>query len=213
MSYSEILNRVPVAKSTLSLWLRSVGLSQRQRQRLTRKKLKAARYGAQIRKERRIAITRALREQSVAEIEKVTGRELWLMGLMLYWAEGSKEKDYNVSQGMIFSNSDPSMIKLWIKWSRECLKVSLDRIAFEIYIHDSYQNRISSVKKYWSTVTGFPLSKFGKIYLKRDNPGTKRKNRGPAYQGLLRVRIRKSTNLNRKIAGWIEGICLQCGVV
>jgi transposase len=37
-SYSEILKRVPVAKSTLSLWLRSVGLAERQKQRLSEKK-------------------------------------------------------------------------------------------------------------------------------------------------------------------------------
>jgi len=37
LSYSEILKCVPVAKSTLSLWLRSVGLSKKQRQRLTDK--------------------------------------------------------------------------------------------------------------------------------------------------------------------------------
>jgi len=30
-SYSEILREIPVAKSTLSLWLRSVGLAKKQR--------------------------------------------------------------------------------------------------------------------------------------------------------------------------------------
>ena len=33
-SYSEILAEVPVAKSTLSLWLRSVGLAKKQKQLL-----------------------------------------------------------------------------------------------------------------------------------------------------------------------------------
>ncbi len=31
LSYSKILKQVPVAKSTLSLWLRSVGLTKRQK--------------------------------------------------------------------------------------------------------------------------------------------------------------------------------------
>jgi len=38
LTYNEILKRVPVAKSTLSLWLREVGLAKRQRQRLTEKR-------------------------------------------------------------------------------------------------------------------------------------------------------------------------------
>jgi transposase len=41
-SYSEILKKVPVAKSTLSLWLRSVNLTNSQKQKLTLKKLKSA---------------------------------------------------------------------------------------------------------------------------------------------------------------------------
>lgn len=39
LSYREILRYVPVAKSTLSLWLRDVGLAKRQTQRLTKKDL------------------------------------------------------------------------------------------------------------------------------------------------------------------------------
>jgi transposase len=44
-SYSEILKRVPVAKSTLSLWLRSLGLAKQQKQRLTEKRLAALKRG------------------------------------------------------------------------------------------------------------------------------------------------------------------------
>ena len=33
------------------------------------------------------------------------------------------------------------------------------------------------------------------------------------YFGLLRIRVRKSTDLNRKISGWIEEICRKWGVV
>ena len=41
LSYSEILKKIPVAKSTLSLWLRTVRLAKRQKQRLTEKRLAA----------------------------------------------------------------------------------------------------------------------------------------------------------------------------
>ena len=37
LSYSEILKQIPVAKSTLSLWLKSVNLSNKQSQRLAEK--------------------------------------------------------------------------------------------------------------------------------------------------------------------------------
>jgi transposase len=55
-SYSEILKRVPVAKSTLSLWLRSVGLAKQQKQRLTEKRLAALKRGWEACRKKRILI-------------------------------------------------------------------------------------------------------------------------------------------------------------
>ena len=51
LSYREILEQIPVAKSSLSLWLKSVKLAESQKQRLTEKKLASARKGALKRKE------------------------------------------------------------------------------------------------------------------------------------------------------------------
>ena len=51
LSYKEILEQISVAKSSLSLWLRNVGLSKKQKQRLTEKKLKSALRGAKRKKE------------------------------------------------------------------------------------------------------------------------------------------------------------------
>jgi len=41
---------------------------------------------------------------------------------------------------------------------------------------------------------------------KRHKINTKRTNIGKDYFGVLRVYVRRSVNLNRKISGWIEGI-------
>ena len=43
MTYSEILDVVSVAKSTLALWLQSVNLSKKQKQRITEKRLASSR--------------------------------------------------------------------------------------------------------------------------------------------------------------------------
>jgi len=40
-----------------------------------------------------------------------------------------------------------------------------------------------------------------------------RKNQGKDYYGLVRVKVLKSTDLNRKISGWIKGVCIRCGIV
>src|SRR3989338_10887183 len=95
LSYREILEKVPVAKSSLSLWLQSVGLSRKQKQRLTEKKLASARRGALKKKQDRIFRTKIIKEKAEKEVCKLSERERWLIGVALYWAEGSKEKEWN----------------------------------------------------------------------------------------------------------------------
>lgn len=212
-TYREILKIVPVSKSTLSLWLRSVGLSKRQKQRITLKRIEAGRRGGAAQRMKRIKITQKIKGRAKAEIGKLSiGRkELWLMGSMLYWAEGTKEKSNSSPAALKFSNSDPLMIKLFIRWLIEICKVPKNRITYELYIHENNKHRIAEVKAYWANVLG--VSDLPKIYFKRHNVKTRRKNIGSDYFGLIRVGVKESCFLNRKIAGWIEGINQHCGIV
>ena len=216
LSYNEILEKVPVAKSTLSLWLRSVGLSKKQKQRLTFKKLASIKRGWEKVKKIRIERTKDIYEKTKKDIYqiKIDNNSLFLMGLMLYWAEGSKQKENSsVSQGVVFSNSDPYMIIFFLSWIEKILKISDDRIVLEIYIHENKKNEIENVRRFWARTTSFSIEKFDRIYYKRHNIYTKRKKIGKDYFGLLRIRIKKSTDLNRKIAGWINALCYKWGVV
>lgn len=212
-TYSEILKKIPVAKSTLSLWLRSVGLSQRQKQRLTEKKLISMRKGWEARRKQRRTITESIKQKARSDIKTINNKELWLLGVMLYWAEGSKEKIGGRSSGIIFSNSDSYMIKIFLKWLKAIFDITGDKLTFQIYIHDNCKEKTQKVMDYWSEVAGYPMHKFGKIYFKKHNPKTRRKNQGNDYYGLMRIIVKKSTNLNRQIAGWIEGIYNKCGIV
>lgn len=213
LSYNEILHYIPVAKSTLSLWLRSVGIAKRQKQRLTDRKLAAIRRGRETWKKQRIQKTLTIKLRASLDITKIDDRDLWLMGIMLYWAEGAKQKDHDPSQGVLFSNSDPFMIKIFLIWLRTCLKIPDDDIAFDIYIHETRKDELKIVSKHWAAITGFSESEFDRIYLKKHKLINNRKNTGKHYFGQLRIRVKRSTDLNRKILGWIEGICQHCGVV
>jgi hypothetical protein len=210
-SYSEILKKIPVAKSTLSLWLRSVGLAKRQKQRLSEKKRAGQLKGAQTKREQRILLSEKIKSEAAKEVGKISKRELWLIGIALYWAEGTKQKESNPSQKVRFINSDPLMIKLFLKWLTEICSIPLENLNFEIYIHETAN--IEKAKKYWSNVLNLPIIKFQKVRLKKHKIKTNRKSINKNYYGLLAINVKRSTNLNRKIMGWIEGICKNCGVV
>jgi len=204
-TYSEILERVSVAKSTLSLWLRSVGLALPQKQRITKKRIQARLKGAAARRQKRILLTKKIHKMASQEIGNVSERELFLIGIALYWAEGTKQKEHNISQDVKFSNSDSLMIKLFLKWLTNICGILAEDIKFEIYLHET--NIIDGVKEFWAKATGFPQYSFQTIYWKKNKIGTKRKNTGDNYKGLLRIKVKKSTNFNRKIEGWIKAIC------
>lgn len=211
-TYNEILGVVPVAKSTLSLWLRSVGLAEPQKQRITQKRIEAQRKGALTRFNTRVQEVEDLAKQGKKDINQITARELWLIATALYWAEGSKQNIASISAGIQFANSDVRMLNVFLKWLH-MLKIPEEDIYYELYVHDNRKHEVEKFRSWWAAQMGIKRSKLNRVYFKRDKPKTNRTNVGDLYHGLVRIRVRSSTVLNRKISGWIEGIVAACRLV
>lgn len=204
-TYSDILRAIPVAKSTLGLWLKEAKLSVPENQKFTIAKRLASLRGGQAKKKQRIEKQKNIFSEARSEIGLLSKKELFLMGVIMYWAEGSKEKEYNPGSPLRFANSDPYMIKLFLNWLED-MGVGKERISIDIYLHDNNKYRVSEVTKYWADRTGFPQRLF-RIYFKKNIPKTKRKNIYPnSYFGLARIYVKGSSELVRKINGWVEGI-------
>lgn len=211
-SYSEILVKIGVSRSTLSEWLRNVRITNSQIERLRLKNADARKLGSIALRQKRIDKTKKIIEKTKLEIKKLNNDDLKIIGAILYWAEGSKQTKNEPSRELIFTNSDPKMIKIYLLWLKKCLLIKPEDIKFEIYIHETYNKNSNELSSYWSEVTNFPIDKFGKVYLKKNKVNSFRKNRGEEYKGVLRISVRKSTDINRKVMGWVKGICLQSGI-
>lgn len=208
-SYSEILKEVPVAKSTLSLWLKEVGLSSAQKQRLTDKKLAAMKRGSEKVHRLRMERWNKIKIQASGEVNKLSKEERWLIGTALYWAEGSKEKENGHSTPIKFSNSDICMILIFRDWLREFFNVLKEDIKYELYIHERADWK--SAQNFWACQLEIRSENI-RIYFKPHNFNPKRKNIGKKYVGLIRLCLSNSISLTRKISGWVEGICNNWGV-
>lgn len=206
-SYTEIQKEVSVSKSTLSLWLRDIKLSEDQKARLKEKSIANQRLGAKANRKKRISKTIKLKKKARREVGRITEKELFYLGTVLYWAEGSKQKEHNPSERVSFSNSDPFMVRIFLRWLFEVIGLQREKIDFSIYSHENIRDREKEIINYWSRITGFDEVKFDKIYYKKSKKKNYRKKQGKNYYGLLRITVKRSTDLNRKIAGWIEGIC------
>ena len=82
-----------------------------------------------------------------------------------------------------------------------------------IYIHENYKYRKEEIVAYWKAELDEFTNNFGKIYYKKHNITSKRRNSGNTYFGLVRLKVTKSSSITRRIAGLVEGICNTCGVV
>lgn len=203
-SIKKIAAVLGVSVSIVSVWCKGVELTEQQKEKLKRRKVNIRhlrRLAKQSHLEKMFRVKR-LFEDSLAEIKPLTGNELFLTGLALYWAEGFK----SVKESRLgFCNSDPRMIKFIIKWFEEALKVKREDFILRTEFNETHKDRTEEIKHFWSKLTGIHLSQFEKPFYHRsvwlrDYPNRK------DYFGVLRVRVRKSSELLNKTRGWINGL-------
>jgi hypothetical protein len=172
-------------------------------------------------KERRLARLRATcgrsreerlrqRESLIAsvsdQIGAMTDRELLLVGVALYWAEGTKSKPWRIRDRMTFINSDPSVIAVFMRWLT-LVSVSREGCHFRVSIHETADVR--RAEKHWADLLCVDAATFNRATIKRHRPNTVRYNTGDDCYGCLVVDVLKSAELYRFVAGWWRGV--SCG--
>ena len=205
LSYSEIKSRFPASKSTLSLWLKHVKIPETQRRELRRRSMRGLLKGAEEKKARRIAETSVIHSSAMQDIKTISKKELWLMGIVIYWACGLQEKENRASLGARFSNSDPFIIKFFLEWLIRIGNIKKREVAFDLYLHESRKGMRDEVISYWAEITGFPRTYFSHVYFQKNKIKRKQTLRKSNY-GLMRIRVKASSLLVRQIAGWIKGV-------
>ncbi|MER6526698.1 hypothetical protein [Streptomyces sp. NPDC001508] len=200
-TYDQIQLELGCSKSSISLWVRDLP---RPEHRRSRKEAAAiARKGwearLRIRDEERQHTKSAARES----IGNLSTRELFLAGVVLYWAEGAKDKSYSRRERLQFINSDPNVIILFLRWL-EVLGVERERLRFRLSIHESAN--VLDAEEFWAGLVGAEPSAFQKASLKKHNPKTRRKNTSETYRGCLIIYVLGSADLYRRVEGAWYGI-------
>ena len=126
---------------------------------------------------------------------------LKIAGIMLYWAEGShKEPDKSKRPNWTveFSNSDPVMIRFFLRFLRETCGVEEKRLRIHIYCYAD-QN-LKSLQRFWIRTTRVPFSQFTKPYIRED---TKKKYGRETKYGTIHIRY-SDKRLLQQIRQWIK---------
>jgi hypothetical protein len=200
MDYEEIAAALGVAKSSVSLWVRDLPVPARLSHVECRQRSAEGtrRYWAAERPARR-ALRTAAREAAAAQVGELTDREVLIAGAIAYWCEGAKSKPHRRSDRVMFINSDPALIRFFLRFLDATGTARTD-LSFRIYIHESAD--VEAAQRFWREITEASADQFRRPTLKHHNPKTVRKNVGEDYHGCLRIDVHRSADLYRKIEGW-----------
>ncbi|MFH9074161.1 helix-turn-helix domain-containing protein [Streptomyces alboflavus] len=200
-TYDRIQAELGCSKSSISLWVRDLPKPER------RPPAEQATLAARKRWEHESAVRDEERQRTKAaaamEVGALSDREVFLLGVVLYWAEGAKDKPYSRRERLAFINSDPNVIALYLRWL-DVLGVERERLRFRVSIHESAD--VTEAEEFWAELAGVPAATFQKATLKRHNPKTIRKNTGETYRGCLAIYTLQSADLYRRVEGAWYGI-------
>lgn len=204
-SISTIAKILKVSKGTVSYWCKDIPLTPIQKNKLIKKSKHAGRAKLiQINEQKRVERLQkdSLEKQIGAEkVKNYNKRDLLFLGIGLYWGEGYKTP--NTEFG--FTNSDPHMIQIYMKWLLETFNIKTKDLILRVSINEIHKKRSEDVENFWSRITQIPKSQFTKISLIQTK--TKKQYANPEkHYGTLRIKVRRGKNLRNQILGIIEEI-------
>ena len=210
LDYEEIADELGVAKSSVSLWVCDMPVPPRLSYEECRKRSAegSRRYWAA---ERQIRDARRASERAAAtaEIGELTHREILIAGALAYWCEGSKSKPHRQADRVVFINSDPALIMFFLRFL-DTAGVARGDLILRVYIHENAD--AEAAHRFWIELTCADPGQFRQPVMKRHNPKTVRKNVNETYHGCLRIDVRRSGELYRKIEGWVSAATAGCAL-
>jgi hypothetical protein len=193
-----IEKKLNVARSSAALWVKNVKLTEKQIDKLYRNcksgRLKGSYIATQNKIKKRVKRVKEIEANAEKEIANLSKRDKFMLGVALYFGEGSK-----TSHNVYFTNSEPSAMVFMKNWFLEFCAAKPGQMRCNIYLHDNLDER--KANKYWSLLLDIPLNQFGKTYLVKNNPQRLRKSKH--IYGVCRLTI-SDINMLRRIMGWIK---------
>jgi hypothetical protein len=202
LSYREIEKTHHISKDTIRRWCKSVILNPQQIKHLNEKqelgRQKAVIQAVQSKKRKVIQAQQLATSIGVSQIGPLSEREEFLIGVSLYFAEGSK-----TGSGVEFTNSDPESVKFMVNWFQKYCEVDKQKIKFSLWLHENLDETKSII--YWSQLLQVAPKQFGKTFFAKNKIESKKGRKNIHIYGIIKARFYSVEKL-RLIKGWIKGI-------
>ena len=193
-----IARQLNVAPSSVSVWVRDIALTPEQQETL---RMMNPAYNRQL-SGRTVLVERRRAERLAAQNEgrrlAKVGEPLHAAGCMLYWAEGAKSR--NVVR---FSNSDPEMVRLFVRFLRTYFDVADEHVRVTCYLFADHVERQKEVEQFWLDTLELPRSSLCKSIVNVYSKHSQKKRRNKLPYGTCRVAVSR-TAVVQSIYGAIQ---------
>jgi hypothetical protein len=193
----EIARLLGVSLSSVSYWVRDVPLTLEQRAELLRRMSANGRSAA--------AAGRSVAARKIRLAYQDCGRRhakrrdlLHVAGCMLYWAEGSKDRN-----SVQFVNSDLAMVRFFVRFLRANYDVADGAFRVDCNLFADHLERQRDIEQFWLDALGLPQAclRKSKVNVYSKYSEKKRQNRLP--YGTVRVCVHR-TEIVQNIYGAIQ---------
>ena len=193
LSYGEIIDLIPVKKSTLATWCRDVRLTEEQWAAI-KERTYGSRLGIPVDTQwKRRTEVHQIRTKAKSQVVDLIRDPFWVAGTILYWAEGTKGPHQ-----VAVANTDPRTHHLFITWIRRYVRVDAE---FRLQPHVHEGNDEDRAKRHWRSVLGLSDSPFYKTFIKPAGNGHRKNTH---IHGVCTVRLTKGADAAQTIDAWID---------
>lgn len=193
LSVKQIERQLGVARSTVSLWVRDVELTDAQRTEISTRGTTRGHLA-------RSAHFRAKRRASQEHGRETARRRDWLhaAGCMLFWAEGSKHR--NTVQ---LSNSDPALVAMFARFLRQYFDPPDESLRLACNLFADHEEHQRAIEDFWLATARLPRTCLTKSTINHYSPASKRTRVNKLPYGTCRLTLH-STHAVQHIWGAIQ---------
>jgi hypothetical protein len=202
MPIKRIAAALRVSPSSVFIWTRDIELTPEQRQRNLRGPTgpqNPERVAKRAAAWRRRCQAKRLGYQREGRDRAGERDPLHMVGCMLYWAEGSKDKNT-----VHFANSDLNMVKFFCRFLRSSLGVKSEDITIRLNVYTGNGLSVRAIEDHWLAALELPRSALRAHTLDHVPTSSSGKKANRLPYGVCAVRVLKSTRLAQHIFGAIQ---------
>jgi len=122
-----------------------------------------------------------------------------MSGCMLYWAEGSKDRN-----SVVLANSDSNMMVFFLRFLRESFGVDADRVSLRLNVYLNNDLTLAEIEEFWLGELDLPRACLRKPMINHFPTSSSGKRGHKLPYGVCTLRVGRSTQLVQHIFGAIQ---------